>query len=806
MNSKKVKKSDANLDRRNFLIGSASAFGGLVIGTIVNPKVSMAKDIDKQIAKDNFSLFAWFTLHKNGKVTMQSPWTDLGTHMSTTHAQILADAMDLNWDDMIVGNAEMPNLQFGNTLMAAGSMGVMFYYMTIMQVGLATRALLLENAASYLGVDVKTLSASKGVIKHKSTGNTITYGQVVEHGIKPKMISPLDLQAIQLKQAGFTTIGKSIPAADSPDKIRGKAKYGIDLKLPGMIYATPIVPPTRSGCKVKKDGIDDSAAKKIKGYIASIPVPPFPQCDGYVLVFADTLYHAFEAAKKVKVTYEASPSSKIDNKSLYEISKKLANNPGKGLLVNTLDGDPDKSYNDEAIKHEAEYASAMILHGQMEPCSLAAAWDKKGHLHTYGAFQWPQGLQDFLYKLVFKLKEDQMHFHTMPCGGAFGRRLYPDLPLLPAFAAAAMKRPVNVVFSREADFQLDQARPPAVMPLKGAGNKKDGITSWQMMTATGAVFGWFGQPGLHASSFDPDTESLGSGLKRGAFFPLNKALNTEESTVIDESSFGGFAALHAYVIPNFKVEAVEVPEATKMVPGWQRVVSNAYETFAVECFMDEMAHKIGIDPLALRLKHLINKGRGAPYRNKLPWQGRGFAGLAKVLKKAAKAAGYGSKLPKNTAFGIGCSTGIIGSYMPTYGTCIVKVEVDPSTGEFIVHKITQAFDIGVVVNPDGAKAQAMGGAVMGIGHAIMEEAEVKNGLIQSSNYDSYLVPRMSDVPEIETIIIGGPYAPTGIGEFGVTGVAPAIANAIHSAVGARVRDLPITPEKVLAALKNKKAS
>jgi CO/xanthine dehydrogenase Mo-binding subunit len=346
------------------------------------------------------------------------------------------------------------------------------------------------------------------------------------------------------------------------------------------------------------------------------------------------------------------------------------------------------------------------------------------------------------------VEESKIRIHQHYLGGGFGRRLEPDVVLEGALIAREVKRPVKLIRSREEDLRRDFYRSATLQVLRGGLGANGRVVAWQN-TLVAAY------PGERYGGLDDKG--------RDQF-----ALNGSD---------------HVYDIPHQFVRAIR--SETGISVGYVRAVAPNYTFFAVETFIDELAHLASVDPVAFRLSMLGGSPR-----------------LAYVLKLAAEKSGWGTPLPPNVGRGIACVTAQE-KKSPTWTASVVEARVEPQTGYVRVQKITCAVDCGIVVNPDGVRSQVEGSLLFGVSNALKERGTVQNGQLVQSNFHDYQVLRMNEVPEVEIHVVPSTAYPTGVGEPGVTTIAPALSNAIFAATGARVRSAPLLPERVLKAIQQK---
>jgi len=417
----------------------------------------------------------------------------------------------------------------------------------------------------------------------------------------------------------------------------------------------------------------------------------------------------------------------------------------------------------------ARYSTGLNLHAPMEPMNATAEL-KDGIWHVWAGCQNQTTGLSHLAKAL-GVDESKIIIHQRFLGGGFGRRLDVDYTVVAALTAKALGRPVKVIYSREQDFQFDVPRSPTLQVMRGALDQNGYLQ---------AV-----------------THDVVAGSPTLRLLPAFLAKTADDVGKVD--SFAVSGADFWYSVPHHHVRAIRHDLAQQVIPpGYLRSVGPGFTIFAVESFMDEMANLAGEDPAEFRLRMLDGKGKQA---GSAPNSVGGASRLAHVLKEVIIRSEYGKKkLPRNTAMGLACSFGQERA-MPTWVACVAEVSVEPETGAFQVKKLTLAADVGTIVNPDSTIAQFQGGLLWGLSLATKDASSVSHGAILQKDFISYNPLRMKDVPQMDVHLVESRFYPVGSGEPATTVVAPAIANAIAKAVGARVRDLPITSEKVRRALK-----
>ena len=759
--TKHIKKV-SGISRREVLVGSAAG-AGLVIGYSVLPNA--VDSASKAIAAGNWDHQQYLTMDTDGKAYVYVTKCEIGQHVGTALAQAVAEELEINWDDV---NVIYPDSHAKWGLMiTGGSWSVNWTFDRNSRIGASARIALVEAGAKMMGASVSDCYAKNSVV-HTNSGKSVTYKDILSKNTIDRTFSEEEMKAIKLKSFGeYEVVGKSKVPFDLPSKLDGSAKYGIDVFVPNMVYGIPLINPTRYGAIPKN--VDETEAKKIDGYVgAYVNKEGFTRVNtGYVVALGETYWAAEKAAKALKVEWDLGPNKNISSKNIRDESIKLQKDPSSGFLW-VLEGDTDKAMKSVTNKHTAVYETSIAYHGTLEPMNCTA-YEKDGIMHLHG------GHQSFTFAVgntaaALGIEADKIVCHQYYAGGGFGRRTEPDNHVLAAQTTKFIGRPVKLMYSREQDMMFDFHRTPTYQVIEGGEEfgrltamKHDVVAGWSTRRAA---------PGFMPDSVD----------KKGK---------------VDQFSTNG--SDHWYDMPNHQVRSIPNDLSDKALPvGFLRAVAPGWTFWAVESYMDEMAKKAGRDPLAFRLDHLTAQGKNA---GTPPNTVGGAHRLRNALLVAAGRAGYGVKpLGKNVGMGMAAvSSQERGS--PTWTACVAEVEVNPKSGDVVVKKVTISMDVGTAVNPQGVKKQIEGSALYGISLALHEELTMKNGSIEQSNFDTWTPMRLNQTPEIETVLIQNGHYPAGTGEPATTVVAPAIANAIDSAVGARVRSLPITPEKIKSAMR-----
>jgi isoquinoline 1-oxidoreductase subunit beta len=753
-------KPKATVSRRAFLAGTGATTAALTMGFTVLP-IGMSP---AQAATENmFSPSMFFDIHPDGRVIVHISKSEMGQHVGTALAQILCDELECDWANVDV-NYISGDARFG-LLITGGSWSVNWSFDAMSRAGAAGRKVLIEAALSKFGGAASDYTASNGVIT--GNGHTITYGDLVASGVEARAMTEGEVAGLVLKtpeQRRF--VGQNIEALDIPAKTRGEAGYGIDVEIDGMVYATPATPPVRYGASVKS--VDDSAAQAIPGYIKHVVIDdPIGTQTGWVMAVADSYWTAKKAAAALKIDYDLGPNAGVSLAGIHAESARLIDSKEADHPI-VSEGDVAAAMKSGEAMHQATYTSGLNIHMPMEPMN-ATVEVVDGVYNIYAGNQF-QTLVLGLVPAALGLEANQVVFHQQYLGGGFGRRLDADYILMAAYTARDVGKPVKMIYSREADTQFDFTRPAATIQLTACttGNK---IDAWSSSSSSG----WANSrmaPGFLATDLTGDEE-------KGKFDPF--AVN---------------GADHWYSVPNREIVNSNNAIAQGATPsGNVRAVSPTWQFWAGESFIDEVAHAVGADPLEMRLSMLDGEGQNA---GSGATEG-GAKRLAAVLQEAADMGGYGTDMGDGTAVGL-ASVSSQERGTATWTACAAQVTVDRESGEFTVDKLTIVTDVGTSINPNGVVAQVTGAAMWGFSTAVLEDGNMEDGAITATNFDGYTPARMSDTPEIVVKLIETGHYPVGAGEPATTVVAPAIANAIFAAVGARVRSLPITGDKVKAAM------
>jgi len=741
-----------NVTRRNFLQGmlSASAFVICASEFPLFAKAASATAGGPTIDATVFHPSVFLGIQPDGTVLIVAHRTEMGNGVRTSLPRILADELDADWTRVKVIQGDGDE-RYGSQD-TDGSHSVREFFDTLREAGATARLMLIRAAAQKWGVpEAQCVADPAHVVSDKTSNRTIGYGELAALAAKQPVPKKEELK---LKPASkWRYIGKPAPGYDVTDVCAGKAQFGMDVRVDGMLYAAIAHPPVLGG-KVKS--VDDSAALKVKGVSKTIPMNPFTpphafQPLGGVAVIADNTWSAFKGRKQLKIEWDNGSHAVYTSADYKKQLQQTARQPGK--VVQTM-GDPDAAFAKGGKVVEAEYFAPHLAHASMEP-PVAVADVQGDKVTVWSPTQNPVGVREEVAKAL-GLKKEDVTCHVTFLGGGFGRKSKPDYAVEAAVLSKKTGRPVKVVWSREDDIQFDYFHSVAAMYIKAALDDKGMPNAW-----------------LQRSVFPPISSTFDKDAVYGSAGEMSLGWNVIPFDVPNFRSENGAAVAHVRI-------------------GWLRSVANIYHAFAVQTFANELAYLNNRDPYDYLLAligpgHTIDVPQQGPpeMAKKYPYD---TARLRRVAELAAERAGWGKTKSGN---GHGMGIAVHRSFL-TYVADVVEVEVDPSGVVRIPHVYT-AVDAGIVANPEMVRSQFEGAAVFGTSLARTGEITATGGVIDQSNFHDYPVARMNDAPvHVDVHIVESSAPPAGVGEPGVPPFVPALCNAIYAATGKRVRELPLT--------------
>jgi isoquinoline 1-oxidoreductase subunit beta len=726
--------------RRRFMIGAAGLTFGIAAGV---PGFARAAGASGAPGVKHTVMNAWVTLTTDGTVFIMSPATEMGQGSLTALPVILADEMDADWSRVRIVQAPPNDKLYGNPRFAhamytAGSATVTGYFTPLRQFGTQVRYVLVQNAARHWGVPEAELATEPGAVVHARSGRRLTYGEIAAFAQIPEKAPQLALDPPG--KARFRLIGTDIERIDVPGKVNGTAQYSIDVQVPGMVYGALLRQPVEGAAPER---IADAAARAIPGVLGVVPL------DYGVGVLASTPWAAFKAKNALEVTWSRKATGwGYSSEKAFEAFTRVARDPGRRGVAWEAKGDVDAAMKRAASVFEREYRADYAYHAQMEPLNSVAAVSPAGDAVEVWCGTQSQTTAVAAVAKALGIPESRVKLNDMLMGGGFGRRGNRDVEFIvdSVLMSRAAGKPVKLMWTREDDVHHGRFRPLYVNRLRAGLDSSGNIIAWHHRVVCDRVLA-FMDPVRFAASKGRDNIAM-----RGTEIPT-------------------------YDIADRLAEGLQ--EDTGMRTAPLRAIGVGQNAFANEVFMDEMAEKLGIDPVQFRLRNL----KGSPRARH-------------VVEEVARMADWGSR---RAGRGLGLA---YLDYSGTQVAGIAEVSIDP-LGHIRVHRFWCAIDCGVAVQPDNVVAQTESSIVYGLGLALTERITIENGMVQQSNFYDYHVPRMRDMPELYIKLIETPNHPTGAGQMATPLVAPAISNAVYQLAGVRLRHQPMLADRVHEALRSR---
>ncbi len=740
-----------DMDRRQFLKVGATLSSGLVLGTHLLSVPRAQAGVLDQPDPSGLRANLFVALRLDGSVEITCHRSDMGQQIRTAIAQIVADEMEADWQQVHVIQAP-GDAAYGDQN-TDGSRSIRFNFERLRKLGASARAMLEQAAANRWQVEVATCKAQNHQVTHAS-GKQLSFAELAQEAVT---LTPPKAEQLTLKPRSewrYIRTGKA--SIDLPDIVQGQATFAADVRLPDTKVAVIARPPVVFGT-IKS--LDDKAARAIDGVIDIVRLPESKAPAGFypkggVAVIADNTWAANKARQALKIEWNDGDNAAYNSPAYKQSLLETVRQPAARVRAK---GDARKALSGASLTHEAEYYVPHLAQAPMEPPCATARY-AKGAVEVWAATQNPQADQSLVAELL-ELDKDKVTIHVTLLGGGFGRKSKPDFSAEAALLAKHIGGTVRVQWTREDDIQHSYYHAVSAQRLEAA------------LTPEGKIDAFY-----HRTAFSPIASTFTAGETKPESFELDLGFTD--------------SPIHT---PNLLLERGEARAMTRI--GWMRSVSNIFHAFAVQSFLNELAHKANQDPKDFLLKaigpdrHIDFAAQGATYANysssqkEYPYD---TARLRQVIEKVAEMADWGREMPKGRGLGIAAHRSFV-----TYVATVVEVEVSDS-GKLDIIKTWVAIDAGAVVNTDTVVNQCEGGSIFGLSCALSKGITFNAGRAEQSNFHDYRVARMNESPlDFEVSIIDSDAPPAGVGEPPTPPFAPALCNAIYAACGKRIRELPI---------------
>jgi isoquinoline 1-oxidoreductase subunit beta len=725
------------LSRRAFVLAGLSAAGGLIVG-VARPSAANALGAQPWSSERTHAneINAFVVIESDGSVLIRSPHAEMGQGITTALPMIVAEELECDWTKVKVeyasGTRNLLEKNVYGQMWTVASWGVYASYQMLQQAGASARVRLVAAAARRWGVSEAECVAQHSTVVHTPSRRSVGYGALASDAAKITLESE---PAIRLP-AQFKLIGKPLARLDTPLKVDGSAKFAIDIRVPGMVYAAVVACPVFGG---KLANVDDSQAKGRRGIEAVV------RMDDAVAVVGNNFWRANEALKLLRIEWSTGTEAKSDSAQFRQLYREALDGP---MTIAQTAGNPDDAMGGAARVVDALYETPLLAHAGMEP--LSATVDlKPDRLDVWIGTQGPMlaikqaagvsgrapepPLAINQEPAIGGLEPEQVFVHNCFLGGGFGRRYMHDEMRQAILIAKAVRKPVKVVWTREEDMRQGRYRPQAATRLRAGFDGDGNLTGCEIKTATASI--------LRAIGMD----KVEKGVDLLAVMGFNPPI---------------------YKVPNLRVACAL--RNTHIPVGVWRSVGLSNNTFALESFIDELAHASGRDPYQFR-RAMLDRPE-----------------MIALLDKLAEESDWDRPLPSGRGRGMALAYGfntIIGE--------VAEIAVN-STGDMRVERVVAVVDPGHLVNPNTAEAQIEGAIIFGLSAALYGEITIKEGRVEQGNFHDYQVVRLQDTPKIDVYFTpSGGRRWGGIGEAGTGPIAPAVANALFAATGRRMRQLPL---------------
>ena len=753
------------MKRRTWLLSALGATGALVVGWGVMPARSRLGSPELMLqTQGDVALNGWIKIAKDGAVILAMPRSEMGQGVHTALAMLVAEELDVPLSQVRLEQAGADSI-YGNVAMlvaslpfhpldseggekptkikmaewvvgkvarelginaTGGSSSMADLWDPLRMAAATARASLVQAAASAWQVPAKDITVANGVLQHTS-GKSAHFGDMAAAAAGAK------LQDVATKaRQDWKLIGQSTARTDIPSKVTGQAEFGLDVRLPGMLFAAMRMSPVLGGTA---SSMDTQAALAIAGVENVVKIDAWGGGTGGVAVVGKSSWHARQGAQAVKVQWQ-NPSTVLADTARIQADLLKALNTESGFTFHEQ-GVPTQAEKAAATRIDALYQAPYLAHATMEPMNCTAQF-KDGKVEIWVPTQVPQMAREMAAK-VAKVDKDQVTVHVTQLGGGFGRRLEVDfIGQAVQLAMTCQGQAVQLSWSREEDMTHDFYRPMHLAKFQASLDEKGEVTSLRIKSAGDAITPrWMARAAPHLSG------------------PIDMPDKTTAEGLFDLPY--GFASQHMS----------HVATQSGVPVGFWRSVGHSHNAFFSESFIDELAVATKQDPLAFRLKLLKDAPR-----------------YAAVLQLAADKAAWGKPLPAGRARGI--------ALHESFGSIVAQVaEVSLEQGQIRVHRVVCAIDCGTVVNPGTVAQQMESSVIYGLSAALFGKIDIVGGVVQQGNFPSYPMVTLGQAPHVETHIVPSTRDPAGVGEPAVPPIAPAVGNALFALTGKRQRALPL---------------
>jgi isoquinoline 1-oxidoreductase beta subunit len=732
--------------RRRFLRQSAIGGGALVLGMYADGVLAAVAPKAAAAAPAEFAPNAFIRIGADGGVTLVSKQPEIGQGIKTSLPMVIAEELEVDWKDVRIVQGDLDPV-YGSQG-AGGSTSTPTNYEPFHVLGATARTMLVQAAAQSWGVPASECSAAHGAVVHERTRRKLGYGKLVSAAAKLPVPAPKDV--VRKDPSTFRLLGKRIGGVDNLAIVSGKPLFGIDVQLPGMLYAVYAKCPVFGG---KAVSFNEAEIKSMPGVKDAFIVDGTPNLNGLrpgVAIVATSTWAAFRARRALKVEWNEGPGASHSWAAFAAQAQAAAKNPGATVM--RKDGDAAAALAGAAKTVEAAYSYPFISHASMEPQNCTAWFRKPENTIELWAPTQNPGSGQALVASTFGIPKEKITLHITRSGGGFGRRLSSDFIVEAAAIAGRVDGPVKLTWMREDDLQHDHFRAGGFHFLRGG------------VDAQGKPVAWHNH-----------------------FVTFANRVGRDGTTVLQPGSGGSLSGdeFPGRWLPNCLLEQTALECSIPMGP-WRAPGSNVF-AWVFHSFIDELAHAAGRDPFEFRMELLGDKDmvpgtgeRGVPYN---------VARMRNVLKEVAEKSGWGQrKLPRGQGQGIAFHFSHRG-----YIAEVAEVTVSRE-GKLTVDRVVVVTDIGAqIVNLSGAENQVQGSVIDGLSTLMYPELNIENGRVVQSNFHEYPLLRMPDTPtKIDVHFLKTDYPVTGLGEPALPPLAPAVCNAIFAATGKRVRQLPLS--------------